>query len=266
MRMQAVFVTRGTALIARGTALFVARVSAWFAALSLLAGLAIAADESAELKADKAALAPLQAYVGQWRGVGLPKRGSNQGAWTEQAEWAWHFADGRAELVATLEPNKYFQRLQVQPGKVADAYVLLVTPVGADSENAKARFTGKLEEGVLTAVADDAASEGPARITVRLIASGDRMLVLYEKRLAADAFGRLAEVGSTRKGSGFAKSAASGPECVVTGGLGTIAVEHEGKTYYVCCGGCRDLFNDDPAGTLADYRERKAAERAEKKK
>ena len=80
--------------------------------------------------------------------------------------------------------------------------------------------------------------------------------------LSDDAFARLAEVGSTRKGSSFAKNAASGPECVVTGGLGTIAVEHDGKTYFVCCGGCRDLFNEDPEGVLADYRERKAAERA----
>jgi YHS domain-containing protein len=40
-------------------------------------------------------------------------------------------------------------------------------------------------------------------------------------------------------------------------------VEHDGKTYYVCCSGCRDLFNDDPEGVLAEYRERKAAEKQE---
>lgn len=258
-RLQSVTTTRDTALI-------IARIAALLAVASLWPGPAIAAEESAELRADKAALAPLQAYIGQWRGVGLPKRGSNQGAWTEQADWSWHFSEGRAELVATLEPNKYFQRLQVQPASTADAFVLLAAPVGAGDDAAKVRFTGKLQEGVLTAVADDAMGEGPARITVRLIAGGDRMLVLYEKRLAEDAFGRLAEVGSTRKGSGFAKSATSGPECVVTGGLGTIAVEHEGKTYFVCCSGCQDLFNEDPVGVLADYRERKAAERAEKNK
>jgi YHS domain-containing protein len=44
--------------------------------------------------------------------------------------------------------------------------------------------------------------------------------------------------------------------------LGTIEVEYEGKTYFVCCGGCKDLFEEDPAGVLADYRERKAAEKA----
>jgi hypothetical protein len=75
-----------------------------------------------------------------------------------------------------------------------------------------------------------------------------------------DSYARLAEVGSTRKGRSFAKAVASGPECVVTGGLGTIAVEYLGRTYYVCCTGCRDLFREDPERVLAEYRERKAAE------
>jgi YHS domain-containing protein len=35
---------------------------------------------------------------------------------------------------------------------------------------------------------------------------------------------------------------------------------HEGKTYYVCCTGCRDYFNEDPAAVLEEYRERKADE------
>ena len=35
-------------------------------------------------------------------------------------------------------------------------------------------------------------------------------------------------------------------ECVVSGGLGTMKVMHKGETYYVCCSGCRDAFNDDP--------------------
>jgi YHS domain-containing protein len=38
-------------------------------------------------------------------------------------------------------------------------------------------------------------------------------------------------------------------------------VEYQGKKYYVCCTGCRDLFNDDPAGGLEEYRQRKAAKK-----
>jgi hypothetical protein len=136
---------------------------------------------------------------------------------------------------------------------------------GSAGEGAATQYRGKLTEGEFVATAIDAVPEDrPARVTVRLVASGDRMLVLYEKK-QGESYARLAEVGSTRKGSNFAKSALAGPECVVTGGLGTIAVMHEGKTYYVCCGGCKDLFEDDPAAVLAEYRERKQAEKNQKK-
>ncbi|MBS0201628.1 MAG: YHS domain-containing protein [Planctomycetes bacterium] len=32
---------------------------------------------------------------------------------------------------------------------------------------------------------------------------------------------------------------------------------YKGKTYYVCCTGCRDAFNDDPEGILAAYEKKK---------
>ena len=53
-------------------------------------------------------------------------------------------------------------------------------------------------------------------------------------------------------------------ECVVTGGLGTIEVSFEGKTYYVCCTGCRDYFNDNPKEVLAEYFARKEEEKQKK--
>lgn len=210
---------------------------------------------------DKQLLAPLQSYVGEWRGIGLPKRGSNQGAWSETAKWSWKFADGRAALVANLQPGKFFERLEVRPDEEGRA--LVVDAFDAKSPDSPAvRYRGEMLDGQLVAIAKNSPEGLPARIAIRLVAAGDRMLVLYERRLSEDAFARMAEVGSTRKGSSFAKRATSGPECVVTGGLGTIEVEYEGKTYFVCCGGCKDLFEEDPAGVLADYRERKSAEKA----
>ncbi len=235
------------------------------AALFLLPHAVLAGDEAPALAKDKQALAALQAYVGAWRGVGLPKRGSNRGAWTEGAEWSWKFEGGRASLECTLDDGRFYESLVVKPGEESDRFVLLAYPTAdeGDGEAAPQRFTGTMGDDGFVVTADDAEGEEPARISVRLVAGGDRMLVLYEKRVGDDAYARLAEVGSTRKGSSFAKNAAAGPECVVTGGLGTIAVEHEGKTYYVCCGGCKELFEEDPAGVLADYQQRKAEQRGE---
>jgi hypothetical protein len=234
--------------------------------MPLAAGLALwheVAHGDEQIAADKRALSPLQPYVGGWRGVGQPKRGSNQGAWTETCEWNWQFEDGRAALVARLDHDKYFASFRVQPAERPSRFEVLATPTG-DSKSQ--RFAGAISGGVLTVADENAPTDRVARISIQLVADGDRMVVLYEKRLGEGAFGRMAEVGSTRSGSSFAKNAASGPECVVTGGLGKVAVEYQGKKYFVCCSGCRDLFNDDPAGVLADYRKRKDSESAERAK
>lgn len=244
-----------------------AACSAWIV-VGLLLSAAPEADaaRAASINRDKQALAAVQTYVGGWRGVGQPRRGSNQGAWTEESQWTWHFHDGRAELVATLKGDKYFRTLTLQGGDEPGKFVMQAAPAGAaDSDKTPVqRFSGALRGGVLTLAADEPKPDTPARITIRLVAGGDRMLVLYEKQVSEGAYARLAEIGSTRKGSDFAKTAASGPECIVTGGLGTIALEHEGKKYFVCCGGCREYFEEDPARAIAEYRQRKAAEKAGK--
>ncbi|MCA9060042.1 MAG: YHS domain-containing protein [Planctomycetaceae bacterium] len=42
--------------------------------------------------------------------------------------------------------------------------------------------------------------------------------------------------------------------------MGTITVSYMGRSYYVCCSGCKAAFEEDPAKWIA-----RAAERAEKK-
>ncbi len=61
----------------------------------------------------------------------------------------------------------------------------------------------------------------------------------------ATTFTRQFQVGATKEGEPFADTG-GGPECIVSGGRGTIAVTHAGKTYHVCCSGCRDEFKADP--------------------
>lgn len=232
----------------------------------LLAMVAVGdAATSEQISSDKAALAPLQAYVGSWRGVGQPRRGSNQGAWTEKSEWLWNFADGRAALVLEAADGKYFASGKLLPGKGEGTFELTLRRRDTSEES---QFFGRIDKnGQLVLLSkSDAAPDEPARITIRLVADDDRMLVLYEKRLPGDdRFARLAEVGYTRRDASFAKGSGE-PECVVTGGLGTIEVSYQGKKYFVCCTGCRDLFNDDAEGVLADYRDRKAAEREKSKR
>jgi YHS domain-containing protein len=41
-------------------------------------------------------------------------------------------------------------------------------------------------------------------------------------------------------------SASDGPKCIVTGGAATMTLTFEGKTFPICCTGCRDEFNESP--------------------
>lgn len=221
--------------------------------------LAAADDRPTPSLADqKRALSALQTYVGSWRGVGQPKRGSSQGAWTEQLEWSWHFADGRATLVFSAPQGKFLTAGELSPSSEQGRFHLQ----GTLPDGTHVQFGGRLtDDGRLILLADKPTADRPAQITLRQVADGARMLMLYERPLTANGqFTRMAEVGFTRKGSGFGQGT-NYTECVVTGGLGTIAVENEGQTWYVCCTGCRDLFVDDPKGVLADYRQRKADEK-----
>jgi ribosomal protein L24E len=215
------------------------------------------------MSADTQALAVLQDYVGGWKGVGQPRRGSTKDAWIEQADWAWRFADGRASLVFQSRDGKWFRAAELRAVGANGQFELVATPLDGQ---ARERFTGKLSEGRLVLDAVEPAAGRPAQIIIRQVAGGDRLLISYLQQAAGSKFlSPLAEVGYTRKGSNFGKGT-SGPECVVTGGYGSMSVEHDGQTFYVCCSGCRDLFNDDPQAVIAEYRQRKAAQREKTKK
>jgi len=211
-------------------------------------------------------LAPFRDLVGEWRGVGQPQRGSTRGAWVERGQWQWEFDEGNSALVFQSPEGKIIRGAELRPGKEAGVFELNVEPPPPDPKPeapiAKTTYAGKADaDGRLVVTATNPPVELPARITIGLVASGDRLLMLLERKApAGERYTRLAEVGYTREGSQFGKGNTQ-PECVVTGGHGSITVEYEGKTYYVCCSGCRDLFNEDPAGTLAEYRQRKADEK-----
>ncbi|MBL9125979.1 MAG: hypothetical protein JNG90_20215 [Planctomycetaceae bacterium] len=215
-------------------------------------------------------LAPFRDLVGAWRGVGQPQRGSTRGAWVEKGQWEWKFADGHATLVFRSPEGKVIRDAELRPATAAGVFDLIVQPPPptpkSETPQPRTTYTGKADaDGRLVVTASDPPADLPARITLGLVANGDRLIMLLERKApAGERFSRLAEVGFTREGSQFGKGTTQ-PECVVTGGHASIAVEHEGKTYYVCCGGCRDLFNEDPAQVLADYRERKAAEKQDAK-
>lgn len=218
--------------------------------------------------ADRDALAEFQTLVGSWRGTGQPRRGSSRDAWREQGAWAWEFRDASAALVFSAEDARIYKELRLVPASRDNADdATAAEPTGwrieaTRREGGVDRFRGARQgdSAWLFELEGDAAAP-VTRITLRVVAEGDRLLVLLEKRGAAAApYSRVAEIGYTRVGSTFGQGTTQ-RECIVTGGAGTIAVEYQGQTYYVCCGGCKDLFESDPEKVLAEYRERRAAQK-----
>jgi YHS domain-containing protein len=76
----------------------------------------------------------------------------------------------------------------------------------------------------------------------------------------APQFKNATAIGLTKEGESFAAggSAADLPKCIITGGTASMTVMYQGKTYAICCSGCRDEFNDNPEKYV-----KKAALRAE---
>ncbi|MFT5525960.1 MAG: YHS domain-containing protein [Pirellulaceae bacterium] len=233
----------------------------WFMALPLLL---LGADHANKAPQSKEQLQQLQEFVGQWRGVGQLRRGSTQGAWQEKSEWKWSFGKEETALVFESEDGKYFQAGKLRAGDKANEYSLTVTT----ADEKEVEYNGKLgEDGALTLTLDQPPKDytGPTSVAIRQFAKGARLVVQLHKSSPTGRAISMGTIGYTKIGSNFGKGL-SYVECVVTGGKGTIPVVYMGKTYYVCCGGCRDYFNDDPKLALEEYYERKAEEKKEAEK
>ena len=97
------------------------------------------------------------------------------------------------------------------------------------------------------------------QLKLNIAGGGDRLTyAMWIKPSGRTLFAKKLEVGYTREGVTFGVEAGGKkPVCVVTGGLGTMTVSYMGQTYYVCCTGCRDAFNDNPAKILAEFNKKK---------
>jgi hypothetical protein len=215
-----------------------------------------AADGPAKRSA-KEALQPFNPLIGSWKATGTPEaRGERQNFWTEMVSWAWQFRGGDAWLNVTFDKGKYFASGELRYLADKDRYQLtLVTPAKESLV-----FEGELKDNRLTVQRVDEAKKETQQLVLTLLHE-NRFLYRYEVKPAERTlFARLYQVGATKEGVAFAGKGDGRPECVVSGGLGTIPVSYKGKTYYVCCSGCRDAFKDEPEKYIKEYEEKQAKE------
>jgi YHS domain-containing protein len=227
--------------------------------IGLLVLLAVAAAASAQPAAPRTPREALRAFnelVGE-RATGTPEGSREQrqrGFWREGMAWQWQFKGADAWLRVAFAKGKHFTAGELRYLPKDDLYQLTLTTPAKD----KLVFTGPLREHVLTLEREDAAAKQTQRLVFTFL-HANRFLYRYEVKPAdRPAFARRYLVAATKEGVPFASGDGS-PECIVSGGRGTMAVTFKGQTYYVCCTGCRDAFNDEPEKYIKEAQAKRAA-------
>lgn len=233
-------------------------------AIAVLVEAALTAD--APKKTPKEALKPFNELIGKWRAIGTPEgtRAEKQkGIWQESISWEWEFKGDDCWLNVAFEKGKYFTEgtLRYLPEK--DQFQLVTKTVDKET----LAFIGPLKEHLLTMEREDPNTKATQRFVISLLHS-NRYLYHYETKAAGKTlYTRVYQVGATKEGVPFAIGTGEvGPLCVVSGGPPTSPVTYKGKTYYVCCGGCREAFKAEPEKFIKEYEESQAKAKAALKK
>jgi YHS domain-containing protein len=234
-----------------------------------------AADDESAAEERMAKLKDIQEIVGTWEGSGSGEAVKGKG-FDEGIDCTWKFRkDGKVSLYLTFKEKEGKEkesgaRLLDEAALTYDAerelYVLRAYRHNAGEEAEPLVFEGKPKTRtnlVLDRVLGKGKKEsgdGLDRIDLKILNDGDRIVYSFHRRIGeSKRYRAIAQVALDRKGTSLAASAASGPKCIVTAGAGIMTVSYQGKTYYVCCTGCREMFNDAPEKYIA------RAEKAAKK-
>jgi hypothetical protein len=207
-------------------------------------------DDNSEIKE---ALSELQEFIGKWKNGNATHK--KEGTWTEKSTWGWRFKGKDVWLTFELENSKLYKGGEVRflPAKSKYEVTLI------DKAGKKAAFEGELKKNTLTVERLNPDTQDTEQLRMNLLAGGDRFgYTLWIKPDGRTQYNKQLEVFYTREGITFgSEPGGKKPVCVVTGGLGTMTVSHMGVTYYVCCTGCRDAFNENPAKVIADFNAKK---------
>ena len=190
---------------------------------------------------------PFEHMIGGWKGQAKPSSNPLKG-WPESHGWAWKFEKGKpVGLTVTLEGDKTLAKGQISYDESAKKYKL----DGTDAQGKPVSFLGAFSPDGKALTLDRVGStpEGKERFIVRPNSNKIRYILQVDRQEpGAPQYKKFIEVGLTKEGESFAAGAGGTnlPKCILTGGAAGMTVSFQGKSYPVCCTGCRDEFNDNP--------------------
>lgn len=222
-------------------------------------------DRSARRKQILAAMDPLQIVLGQWRGTTQKEVGDFKGL--DEPRWVWDFKSQRDQPALVMESveSPYFKTARLTFFPERDIYQLTTT--GTDSK--ERIFEGNFSAPAERYQGDDDRLHWKFKLELNQIngtspretwqvvfnQQDNNRYLMELSRLQGSRFLRFDTVATQRQGTSFAKSDDDYGEriCIISGGLGTMQVSYQGKSYWVCCTGCKAAFEDDPATWIAEF-------------
>lgn len=225
------------------------------------AGNVAAADPAERVESARVALKPLQILIGDWNGT-------SRNAVLDEPNWAWDLK---------TDPKQPALRVKSEKGKYVKEGRLTFFPASqefeftaTDAEGKKRVFRGGFSQEVQDVPGDDkklqrtykleliepqADADGEQWRVVINQQENNRYILEVDRKRGAGAFVRVDTVNTQREGTSFALSDTDYGEktCIISQGLGTISVSYKGKSYYVCCTGCKAAFEDDPEKWIAKW-------------
>ena len=218
----------------------------WFGALlgvSVLLAQSAPAQDKKKVEELKKGLQALNDFVGQWNGDAKsgptkPKKES----WAEVLEWGWRFKPDDVWMTWKLKDGKLFKSAELR--YIPDKKNFQLTTI--DAKDQKATYEGKVEKETVTFERVDPATKEQQRIKINVAGDGVRLNMVVShagegKKIHTQDY----QIGYSMEGASLGAKAKK-QECIVSGGLGTGTVTYKGMTYYICCSGCRDAFNENP--------------------
>jgi len=212
-----------------------------------------ARGEESGLRDIPQAFAPFEYLVGRWKGQGRPKNKSAQQfrGWSETHAWAWVFEKGKpVGLTVTIEGGKILATGKLSYDTERKRYRLDGTePKPAGGPIAFEGTVGSTGKQLVLDRVGPVGKSGKMRLTLWPNANFIRYTMMQDRQEpGAVQLSPAIEVGLTKEGESLSGggSASDGPKCIVTGGAATMTLTYDGKTFPICCTGCRDEFNESP--------------------
>lgn len=213
------------------------------------------------------AMQPLQVLLGKWNGT--PRKST-----VDEPQWVWDFQSNRAQpaLVFKSAKNVFVREGHLTFLPAEQQYQFAWTTPEGDKRLLKGTFTKpvqdvagedskKLQRTYKLTLAEAEPKEGEQwQLAIEQI-ENNRYVLEIDRRRGKGPYQRIDTFNTLREGTSFAISDTDYGEqtCIISQGKGTSTVSYMGKSYYVCCSGCKAAFEEDPERWIAKWEARQKA-------